>query len=59
MEQELIPDFKSSYFQKRLNDFGKKQKFNYHKLDIICDVKTNKILDFLFLFNAKTRFLCC
>lgn len=46
-------DFKSSYFQKRLNDFGKKQKFNYHKLDIICDVKTNKILDFLFLFKQR------
>jgi hypothetical protein len=31
--------FKSSYYKKRLNDFGHKSKSNYHKLDIIADMK--------------------
>ena len=31
-------NFKSSYYKKRLKDFGLKQKSNYHKLDILVDV---------------------
>ncbi len=42
-------DHKTKYYQKRLNDFGKKPKSNYHKLDMIIDVNTKKVLDFVFL----------
>lgn len=46
--------FKSSYYQKRLNDFGQKQKSNYHKLDIIADMEgKKKILDFSFLMKQQ------
>lgn len=46
--------FKSSYYQKRLNDFGQKEKSNYHKLDIIADMQgKKKILDFSFLMKQQ------
>lgn len=46
--------FKSSYYQKRLNDFGQKQKSNYHKLDIIADMNgKKKIFDFSFLMKQQ------
>ena len=47
---------KSSYFQKRLNDFGfSKPKNPWHKLDIIVDVKSKEkwILDFSFLLTNR------
>jgi len=47
--------FKSSYFKKRLNDFGQKEKSNYHKLDIIADMEgKKKIFDFFFFDEATT-----
>ena len=46
-------DYKSKYFQKRLNEFGKKPKSNYHKLDVIIDVKTKLILDYVFLLKQR------
>jgi len=46
--------FKSTYYKKRLNDFGQKEKSNYHKLDIIADMEGNKkILDFSFLMKQQ------
>ena len=48
--------YKSSYFQKRLKDFGtRKPKDPWHKLDIIVDVKSKEkwILDFSFLLKQK------
>lgn len=46
--------FKSSYYQKRLNDFGQKPKSNYHKLDIIADMEgKKKILDFSFFMKQQ------
>lgn len=48
--------FKSSYFQKRLVDFGfRKSKNPWHKLDIIVDVKSKEkwILDFSFLLYNR------
>lgn len=45
----LSSKYKSSYFQKRLKDFGVNYKSPYHKLDIICDLEgKKKILDFTF-----------
>jgi hypothetical protein len=44
--------YQSSYYQKRLKDFGfRKPKCHWHKLDIIVDVKSKKkwILNFSFL----------
>ena len=47
-------NFKSSYYKKRLNDFGEKIKNNYHKLDIIVDVYGKKqIIDYS--FRLKNR----
>lgn len=46
-------DFKSKYFQKRLNDFGKKPKSNYHKLDVLIDIDTNKVKDFIFSMKQR------
>lgn len=41
--------FKSSYYKKRLKDFGIKSKSPYHKLDIISNLEhKKKILDFTF-----------
>lgn len=48
--------YKSSYFQKRLLDFGfRKPKSPWHKLDIIVDVKSKEkwILDFSFLIKQQ------
>ena len=48
--------YKSSYFQKRLKDFGfRKPKSPWHKLDIIVDVKSKEkwILDFSFLIKQQ------
>lgn len=48
--------FKSSYYQKRLKDFGfRKPKSPWHKLDIIVDVKSKEkwILDFSFLLRPQ------
>ena len=48
--------YKSSYYQKRLTDFGfRKPKSPWHKLDIIVDVKSKEkfILDFSFLLHPK------
>lgn len=48
--------YKSSYFQKRLVDFGfRKPKDPWHKLDIIVDVKSKEkwILDFSFLLYNR------
>ena len=47
---------RSSYFQKRLTDFGfLKPKSPWHKLDIIVDVKSKEkwILDFSFLLQPR------
>lgn len=45
----LSSKYKSSYFQKRLKDFGINYKSPYHKLDIICDLQgKKKIYDFTF-----------
>lgn len=47
---------KSSYYQKRLKDFGfRKPKSPWHKLDIIVDVKSKEkwILDFSFLLRPQ------
>lgn len=51
--------FKSSYYQKRLKDFGINPKSPYHKLDIIADMENNKkIYDFTFTikqYNDKKQ----
>ena len=47
---------KSSYYQKRLKDFGfRKPKSPWHKLDIVVDVKSKEkwILDFSFLLRPQ------
>lgn len=50
----IATQFKSSYYQKRLNDFGQKPKSNYHKLDIIADMNgKKKIFDFSFLVKQR------
>lgn len=51
--------FKSSYYQKRLKDFGLNPKSPYHKLDIISDLENGKkIHDFTFTmkqYNDKKQ----
>lgn len=45
-------NFKSSYYKKRLREFGKKTKSNYHKLDILVEVYREKqIIDYSFLLK--------
>lgn len=45
----LATMFKSSYYQKRLKDFGLNPKSPYHKLDIISNLEgSKKIYDFTF-----------
>jgi len=45
----LSSQYKSSYYQKRLKDFGLNPKSPYHKLDIIVDLENKKkIYDFTF-----------
>ncbi len=45
----IASQFKSSYYQKRLKDFGLNPKSPYHKLDIIADLENyKKIYDFTF-----------
>lgn len=47
-------NFKSSYYKKRLDDFGEKIKNSYHKLDIIVDVYGKKqIIDYSFLLKNR------
>lgn len=47
-------NFKSSYYKKRLNDFGEKIKNNYHKLDIVVDTYNKKqIIDYSFLLKNR------
>ena len=47
-------NFKSSYYKKRLKDFGEKIKNSYHKLDIIVDVFGKKqIIDYYFLLKNR------
>jgi len=47
-------NFKSSYYKKRLKDFGKKIKNSYHKIDIIVDVYRKKqIIDYSFLLKNR------
>ena len=47
-------NFKSSYYKKRLNDFGEKTKNSYHKLDIVVDVYGKKqIIDYSFLLKNR------
>lgn len=46
--------FKSRYYEKRLREFGRKPKSNYHKLDIIADMNgKKKIFDFSFLMKQR------
>jgi len=46
--------FKSKYYEKRLKEFGRKPKSNYHKLDIIADMNgKKKIFDFSFLMKQQ------
>lgn len=46
--------FKSRYYEKRLKEFGRKPKSNYHKLDIIADMNGKmKIYDFSFLMKQR------
>jgi len=50
----IATQFKSSYFQKRLNEFGQKPKSNFHKLDIIADMNgKKKIKDYSFLMKQR------
>ncbi len=47
-------NFKSSYFKKRLDDFGEKLKNSYHKLDIVVDVYGKKqIINYSFLLKNR------
>jgi len=47
-------NFKSSYYKKRLDDFGEKIKNSYHKLDIIVDVYGKKqIINYSFLLKNR------
>lgn len=41
--------FKSSYYQKRLQEFGLNPKSPYHKLDVICDLQGKKKILILLL----------
>jgi len=52
-------NFKSSYYKKRLKDFGKKTKNNYHKLDILVDVYEKKqiIMHSFLLKNRHDSFV--
>lgn len=46
--------YQSSYYKKRLKDFGfRKPNRPWHKLDIIIDVKSKLILDFSFLLTNR------
>ena len=46
--------FKSRYYEKRLKEFGRKPKSNYHKLDIVADMNgKKKIFDFSFLMKQR------
>ncbi len=46
--------YKSRYYEKRLKEFGRKPKSNYHKLDIIADMNgKKKIFDFSFLMKQQ------
>ena len=49
----LDRSIKSSYYQKRLMEFGRKPKSNYNKLDVICETKTGLIYDFSYLVKQK------
>ena len=50
----IATQFKSSYYQKRLKEFGRKPKSNFHKLDIIADMDgKKKIFDFSFLMKQR------
>ena len=55
----LSSKFKSSYYQKRLRDFGMNYKSPFHKLDIIADMQgKKKIYDFTFTmkqYNDKKQ----
>lgn len=55
----LSTKYKSSYYEKRLKDFGVCPKSPYHKLDIICDLENGKnIFDFTFTmkqYNDKKQ----
>lgn len=55
----LSSKYKSSYFIKRLKDFGMNYKSPYHKLDIICDLQNGKkIYDYTFTmkqYNDKKQ----
>ena len=55
----LSTKYKSSYYEKRLKDFGVCPKSPYHKLDIICDLENGKnIHDFTFTmkqYNDKKQ----
>ena len=55
----LSSKYKSSYYQKRLTDFGLNPKSPYHKLDIIADMQgKKKIYDFTFTmkqYNDKKQ----
>lgn len=55
----LSSQYKSSYYQKRLKDFGLNPKSPYHKLDVIVDLENNKkIYDFTFTikqYNDKKQ----
>ena len=47
-------NFKSSYFKKRLTEFGEKIKNSYHKLDIIIDTYGKKqIINYSFLLKNR------
>jgi len=52
-------NFKSSYYKKRLKDFGKKTKNSYHKLDILVDVYGKKqiIMHSFLLKNRHDSFV--
>lgn len=50
----IATQFQSSYYQKRLKEFGRKPKSNYHKLDIIADMNgKKKIFDYSFLMKQR------
>jgi hypothetical protein len=48
-------NFQSRYYEKRLKDFKKKNKRNYHKLDVIVDTFGKKhILEYSFLLKNRS-----
>lgn len=55
----LSSKYKSSYYEKKLSDFGINPKSPFHKLDIICDLDgKKKIFDFVFTlkqYNDKKQ----